>query len=106
MEQNLRTPGPTPIPREVRHAEAQQMIDHRGTEFAELLRETTAGIAELIGTSGDVLLLTGSGSGAMEAAVVNTLSPGDRALVVSIGSFGDRFASIATAFGASVEQLA
>ena len=106
MEQNLRTPGPTPIPREVRHAQAQQMVDHRGTEFAELLRETTAGIAELIGTSGDVLLLTGSGSGAMEAAVVNTLSPGDRALVVSIGSFGDRFASIATAFGASVEQLA
>ncbi len=81
------------------------MIDHRGTEFAELLRETAAGLGELIGTSGDVLLLTGSGSGALEAAVVNTLSPADRVLSVNIGSFGDRFAKIATAFGAQVDSL-
>src|SRR5919112_332693 len=106
MEQNLRTPGPTPIPQAVREAQAQPMIDHRGTEFGEMLRETSSGLAELIGTRGDVLLLTGSGSGAMEAAVVNTLSPGDRVLVVSIGAFGDRFAKIATAFGADVETLA
>ncbi|MGH2417354.1 MAG: pyridoxal-phosphate-dependent aminotransferase family protein, partial [Candidatus Limnocylindria bacterium] len=105
MEQNLRTPGPTPIPDAVRDAQAQQMIDHRGTEFGELLRETSAGVAELIGTGGEVLLLTGSGSGALEAAVVNTLSPGDRVLVVTIGSFGDRFAQVATAFGADVELL-
>jgi aspartate aminotransferase-like enzyme len=105
MEQNLRTPGPTPIPHEVREAQSQQMIDHRGTEFGELLRETSAGLAELIGTSGEVLLITGSGSGAMEAAVVNTLSPGDRVLVVTIGSFGDRFAKIAGAFGADVERF-
>jgi aspartate aminotransferase-like enzyme len=105
MEQNLRTPGPTPIPREVREAQSQPMIDHRGTEFAELLHETSSGLAELIGTTGEVLLLTGSGSGAMEAAIVNTLSPGDRVLVVSIGAFGDRFASIASAFGADVERL-
>jgi aspartate aminotransferase-like enzyme len=104
MEQNLRTPGPTPIPPAVREAQAQQMIDHRGSEFAELLNETTAGLAELIATDGEVLLLTGSGSGALEAAVVNTLSPGDRALVITIGSFGDRFAQIATAFGAAVER--
>ncbi|MEA2652561.1 MAG: hypothetical protein QOI85_2282 [Chloroflexota bacterium] len=105
MEQNLRTPGPTPIPPAVREAQAQQMIDHRGTEFAELLRETSDGLAELIGTEGEVLLLTGSGSGALEAAVVNTLSPGDRVLVVTIGSFGDRFAQIAAAFGADVERF-
>jgi aspartate aminotransferase-like enzyme len=105
MEQNLRTPGPTPIPREVREAQSQPMIDHRGTEFAELLLETSAGLAELIGTSGELLLLTGSGSGAMEAAVVNTLSPGDRVLVVTIGAFGDRFAKIAGAFGADVERF-
>jgi aspartate aminotransferase-like enzyme len=105
MEQNLRTPGPTPIPAEVREAQAQPMIDHRGTEFAELLHETSAGLAELIGTSGEVLLLTGSGSGAMEAAVVNTLSPGHRVLVVTIGAFGDRFAKIAGAFGAYVERF-
>jgi len=103
MHQNLRTPGPTPLPPEVREAQGQQMVDHRGTEFGELLRETSAGLAELIGTSGEVLLLTGSGSGAMEAAVVNTLSPGDRVLCLTIGSFGDRFAKIAGAFGAAVD---
>ncbi len=81
------------------------MIDHRGTEFAEMLRAISSGIGQLIGASGDVLLLTGSGSGAMEAAVVNTLSPGDRVLVVIIGGFGDRFADIAQAFGADVERL-
>ena len=106
MEQNLRTPGPTPIPQAVRDAQAQQMVDHRGTDFAELLRETTAGIGELIGTSGEVLLLTGSGSGALEAAVVNALSPGDRVLSVNIGAFGDRFAQIASVFGAEVATLA
>ena len=105
MEQNLRTPGPTPIPDAVREAQAQQMVDHRGTEFDELLRETSAGLAELIATSGEILLLTGSGSGALEAAIVNTLSPGDRVLAVTIGAFGDRFAQVATAFGASVDRF-
>ena len=105
MDQNLRTPGPIPLPREVREAQAQPMIDHRSTEFGEMQREIAAGIAQLIGTSGDVLLLTGSGTGALEAAVVNTLSPGDRVLAVSIGSFGDRFAKIAAAFGAIVDRL-
>ncbi len=105
MEQNLRTPGPTPIPAAVREAQARQMIDHRGTEFAELLRETSAGLAELVATSGEILLLTGSGTGALEAAVVNTLSPGDRVLAVTIGSFGDRFAQVATAFGAAVDRF-
>lgn len=105
MEQNLRTPGPTPIPPAVREAQAQQMIDHRGTEFGVMLRETSAGLAELIGTEGEVLLLTGSGSGALEAAIVNTLSPGDRVLSVNIGSFGDRFAKIATVFGADVSRF-
>ena len=105
MDQNLRTPGPTPIPREVRDAQARQMIDHRGTEFGEMLRETSAGIGALIGSSGEVFLLTGSGTGAMEAAVVNVLSPGDRVLVVTIGAFGDRFAKIASVFGADVERF-
>jgi aspartate aminotransferase-like enzyme len=67
--------------------------------------EIASGLATLIGTSGEILLLTGSGSGAMEAAIVNTLSPGDRVLAVTIGSFGDRFAKIAEAFGANVDRL-
>jgi aspartate aminotransferase-like enzyme len=105
MDQNLRVPGPTPLPLEVREAQSAPMIDHRGTEFGEMLREISPAIAGLIGTRQEVLLLTGSGSGAMEAAVVNTLSPGDRVLAVTIGSFGDRFAKIATAFGAAVERF-
>jgi aspartate aminotransferase-like enzyme len=81
------------------------MVNHRGPEFAELLAEISRGIAGLIGTDGDVFLLTGSGTGAMEAAIVNTLSPGDRVLGVSIGGFGERFAKIAQVFGADVERL-
>ncbi len=104
MNQNLRIPGPTPIPDAVREAQAAPMIDHRGTEFGEMLRETTAGLAGLIGTSGEVFLLTASGTGAMEATVVNTLSPGDRVLAVTIGAFGDRFAKVAQAFGADLER--
>jgi aspartate aminotransferase-like enzyme len=105
MDQNLRVPGPTPLPPEALEAQSAPMIDHRGVEFGELLREISTGLAELIGTHGEVLLLTGSGSGALEAAVVNTLSPGDRVLAVTIGSFGDRFAKIASAFGAEVERF-
>jgi aspartate aminotransferase-like enzyme len=105
MHQNLRIPGPTPIPDEVRQAQAAPMIDHRGTEFGEMLREISTGIGKLVATSNEVLLLTASGTGAMEAAVVNTLSPGDRVLAVSIGSFGDRFAHIAERFGAAVDRM-
>jgi aspartate aminotransferase-like enzyme len=105
MHQNLRIPGPTPIPDEVREAQSAPMIDHRGTEFGEMQNEISTGIADLIGTANEVLLLTGSGTGAMEAAVVNTLSPGDRVLSVSIGSFGDRFARIAQVYGAAVERV-
>jgi aspartate aminotransferase-like enzyme len=105
MEQNLRVPGPTPLPHDVREAQSAPMVDHRGPEFGTMLREISTGIAGLIGTRHEVLLLTGSGSGAMEAAVVNTLSPGDRVLAVTIGSFGDRFAKIASTFGAHVERL-
>jgi aspartate aminotransferase-like enzyme len=105
MEQNLRVPGPTPIPDAVRQAQARPMVNHRGPEFGELLRETSAALARLIGTDGEVFLLTGSGTGALEAAIVNTLSPGDRVLGVSIGSFGDRFARIGEVFGAAVDRL-
>ncbi len=105
MQHNLRVPGPTPLPDDVREAQAQPMIDHRGAEFGRMLPEITDGIAELIGTSDEVLLLTSSGTGAMEAAIVNTLSPEDRVLAVTIGAFGDRFAEIATTYGANVERL-
>jgi aspartate aminotransferase-like enzyme len=105
MDQNLRIPGPTPVPDAVLDAQSAPMINHRGPEFAEMLREISGGIAGLIGTSGDVFLLTSSGTGSLEAAIVNTLSPGDRVLGVSIGGFGERFAAIAGIFGADVERL-
>lgn len=101
----LRIPGPTPIPGPVREAMARQMINHRGPEFAELIGAVTRRLKGFFQTSNDVLLLTASGTGALEAAVVNTLSPGDRVLAVSIGVFGDRFAEIARAYGADVVSL-
>ncbi len=101
----LRIPGPTPCPPEVLKAISRQMINHRGKEFGELLHHLTAKLKELFQTKGDVFLLTGSGTGGMEAAIVNTLSPGDKVLAVSNGFFGDRFSELAEEFGAEVKRL-
>jgi len=84
---------------------AKQMINHRGPEFAQMLNRITESLKTMFQTRNDVFLLTGSGTGGMEAAVVNTLSPGDTVLSVSIGVFGDRFATIAEQFGAEVVPL-
>ncbi|HEY5477415.1 MAG TPA: alanine--glyoxylate aminotransferase family protein [Tepidiformaceae bacterium] len=100
---NLRIPGPTPCPEEVLQAAAAQMINHRGPEFAKILRNVTDGLNWVFETSSDVLSYTTSGTGGLEAAIVNTLSPGDRVLAVSIGSFGDRLRSIAKTYGAEPE---
>jgi aspartate aminotransferase-like enzyme len=101
----LRVPGPTPCPQEVLQAMGRQMINHRGPEFTKILNDVTAKLKQFFQTKGDVFLLTGSGTGGLEAAVVNTLSPGDKVLSVSIGVFGDRFANIAQQFGAEVVPL-
>jgi aspartate aminotransferase-like enzyme len=101
----LRVPGPTPCPQEVLQAMGQQMINHRGPEFAQILNSVTAKLKQLFQTKNDLFLLTGSGTGGLEAAVVNTMSPGDKVLSVSIGVFGERFASIAEEFGAEVIPL-
>ena len=103
--EELRIPGPTPCPPEVLQAMTKQMINHRGTEFIEMLGEVTDKLKQLFQTKNDVLLLTGSGTGGLEAAIVNTLSPGDKVLSVSIGVFGERFATIAQQFGAEVIPL-
>jgi aspartate aminotransferase-like enzyme len=105
FEPNLRIPGPTGLPPTVREAGGRQMVNHRGDEFRALLRRVTAGMQPYFGTSSDVVLLTCAGTGALEAAVVNTLSPGDAVLAVTIGAFGDRFAKIAQAYGADVTRL-
>ncbi|HEX7473704.1 MAG TPA: alanine--glyoxylate aminotransferase family protein [Candidatus Limnocylindrales bacterium] len=105
FETNLRIPGPTSLPSAVREAGARQMINHRGPEFAGMLERVTSGLKTFFGTTNDIVLLTCAGSGGLEAAIVNTLSPGDRVLAVSIGAFGDRFAKIATVYGADVTKL-
>ena len=104
MEQ-LRIPGPNTGPDEVLQAMSRQMINHRGTEFRQILNGLTDKLKQLFQTKNDVLLLTGSGTGGLEAAIVNTLSPGDTVLSVSIGAFGERFTTIAGQFGAEVIPL-
>jgi aspartate aminotransferase-like enzyme len=105
FEVNLRIPGPTSLPPSVREVGSHQMINHRGPEFAAMLERILAGIRPYFGTASDIVVLTAAGSGGLEAAVVNVLSPGDRVLGVSIGAFGDRFAKIASTYGAEVTKL-
>lgn len=102
---NLRIPGPTPCPPDVLAAMGRQMINHRGPEFASVLNKVKGRLKTVFQTRGDVLIFTSSGSGAMEAAVVNTMSPGDRILAVCNGYFGERFADMAEAFGGQVRRL-
>jgi aspartate aminotransferase-like enzyme len=105
FEPNLRIPGPTALPPSVREAGARQMINHRGPEFAAMLDRILTGMKPYFGTTSDIAMITTAGTGGLEAAVVNTLSPGDRVLGVSIGSFGDRFAKIARTYGADVTSI-
>jgi aspartate aminotransferase-like enzyme len=81
------------------------MINHRGPEFAALLRDIEEGLRWALRTDNDVLIYPCSGTGGLEAAVVNLLSPGEQALFCTIGSFGERWADIATAYGADVLRL-
>jgi len=103
---NLRIPGPTPLPPDVLAAVGQQMINHRGPEFEALFGEVSQWLKVFYETENDVYVLTASGTGGMEAAIVNTLSPGDRVLAMTIGAFGDRWAEIAEAHMAQVTRLA
>jgi aspartate aminotransferase-like enzyme len=101
MEQ-LRIPGPTPCPEEVLKAMSKQMINHRGPEFAKMFGDVGTKMQQIFQTKNDVLLLTGSGTGGLEAAAVNMFSPGDTVLSLACGVFGDRFGEIAKTFGANV----
>ncbi len=103
--ENLRIPGPTPCPADVLQAMTKQMINHRGGEFGQILNGVTTRLKQLFQTKGDVFLLAGSGTGGLEATIVNALSPGDKVLSVSNGVFGERFAAIAQQFGAEVSPL-
>ncbi|HEY6836146.1 MAG TPA: alanine--glyoxylate aminotransferase family protein [Gaiellaceae bacterium] len=101
----LMTPGPTPAPPEVLAAIAQPVIHHRGPDYKKLYAECLGRLREVFRTESEVLLFGASGTGAMESAVANLCSPGDPVLVVSAGYFGERWAKLAKAYGADVDQL-
>ena len=101
----LMIPGPTITPPEVAAALAKPPLGHRSKEFAALFSATEKRLRGVFQTENEVLIYTSSGTGAMEAAVVNLLSPGDKAINVSIGVFGDRLAKILKQFGAEVVEL-
>jgi aspartate aminotransferase-like enzyme len=96
----LITPGPTPVPPSVAAQSALPVLHHRTHEFGAVFDAVQAGLKYVFQTKNDVLVITGSGTSAMESAVQNVLSPGDKAIVASCGSFGDRWEKIALAFGA------
>ena len=105
FQTQLRIPGPTPLPERVVRAMSRPMIDHRGPQFAEILAEITAGAKRVFKTKNDLLFLTASGTGGLESAVANLVSPGDEVVVALCGNFGERFAALAAGYGADVVRL-
>ena len=102
----LQIPGPTNVPDRVLRAMAAPTIDHRGPEFQELTQEVLVGLGKVIQTRSPVVLFPASGTGAWEAALVNTLSPGNRVLMVETGHFATLWKQIAANYGLDVEFLA
>src|SRR5229473_214828 len=92
----LQIPGPTLVPERIVRAMSESIIDHRGPRFAALVHECLDGLKDIFKTRGHILLFPGSGTGAWEAAIVNTLSPGDRVLGCVNGHFSAGFAKVAT----------
>lgn len=105
LQEYFLLPGPTNVPNNVLRAMSTPMINHRGSEFKEILDTVTEEIKKVFQTDGNVLTLTASGTGGLEAAVVNFINPGEKVLVASIGNFGERFCKIAKMFDADVEFI-
>ena len=101
----LFTPGPTPILPAAQTAMASFAMHHRTADFRALFSRVLSDLKQFIGTNNDVLVLTASGTGAMEGAVSNLISPGDKVLVLSAGKFGERWRDLAQAFGCEVEVI-
>ncbi len=102
---NLRIPGPVPLPDNILKIVGSQMINHRGPEYAEMLHSMTKNLKSALFTSNDAYFITTSGTGAMEAAIANTIEKGDKVLSIVIGVFGERFTEIAVSYGANVTKL-
>jgi len=101
----LQIPGPSNVPDRILRAMARPTIDHRGPECAEIARDVLEGLGWLIGTEGPVILYPSSGTGAWEAALVNTMSPGDRLLMFETGHFGLEWAEVAGRLGLEVNLV-
>jgi aspartate aminotransferase-like enzyme len=101
----LLSPGPTPVPEKVLSAAAEPIIHHRTPEFSNIFMETTEGLKYVFQTENDVFILTSSGSGAMETAVVNTLCAGDKVITLNGGKFGERWGKICRAYGIEVKEI-
>jgi aspartate aminotransferase-like enzyme len=101
----LLTPGPTPLPYEVSEAQARPIIHHRTPQFQTILKEASEGLRYVFQTNNEVFILASSGTGAMEAAVVNLLSPDDAALAIQGGKFGERWTEICSSYGINAEVL-
>ena len=99
----LQIPGPTNVPDRILRALSQPTLDHRGPEFARLAREVLEGLKLLFRTSGTIVIYPSSGTGAWEAALVNTLSPGDRLLMFETGHFATLWRNMAVRFGLDVD---
>jgi aspartate aminotransferase-like enzyme len=106
MKKNyIMTPGPVPISEEVLIEHGRPLMHHRSPEFSEIFSEVTKKLKRFMQTENDVFILTSSGTGAMEAAVTNAFSTGDRVLVVNVGNFGERFKKISETYGLDVRSL-
>src|ERR1700719_785876 len=101
----LHIPGPTPLPDRVLRAMDTPIIDHRGPEFAQLARRCLDGIKTIFKTSKPVIIYTATGTGAWEGALVNTLSPGDRVLMVETGQFAMLWRNMAQRLGLGPEFI-
>lgn len=101
----LRIPGPTPIPPSIERAMAKPMIGHRGQETSDMLARIKPGLQKIFGTKQDVLIVTGSGTSGLEAAVINAVRPGEEVIVIATGAFGERFAKICEAYHITVHCL-
>src|SRR5437867_424590 len=101
----LFTPGPTPAPPEVLQAMSAPVIHHRGADFRRIYEECLFRLKEVFRTGSEVLMFAASGTGGLESAVANLVSPGDRTLVVSSGAFGERWAALNKAFDADLDHL-
>jgi len=105
LKTRLFTPGPTPLLPAAQFAMAAADIHHRTPEFRAIFSRVLAQLKDFVGTANDVIVLSSSGTGAMEASVSNLTSPGDRVLVLSAGKFGERWAGLAKAFGCQVDLV-